>query len=103
MLTKDLEDLTGEGIIWGGLGSSYRESEQYDAALVAYRQAINVLERIRVIAGSEQGRTSFIAQLDYVYSYASSLYHQQGQDEEVFYTSERGRLPTRPHSNIQNW
>lgn len=76
-------------------------------ALKHYEAAIELFETIRVVAdsgvanivtggGVGGGNNTYalsgaLVQFADVYEMAASLYHQQGRDEEAFYTSERGR------------
>jgi CHAT domain-containing protein/uncharacterized protein HemY len=84
-------DRPGEGSTLNNIGQVYHAQGRYDEALAHYAQAMDVLEAVRATAGSEQGRASFIAQHAGLYERAAALYHQQGQDEQAFLTSERGR------------
>ena len=54
-------------------------------------QAMDVFEVVRATAGNDQERASFIAQYAESYQRSVGLYHQQRQEEDAFYTSERGR------------
>jgi CHAT domain-containing protein len=56
-----------------------------------YEQAMDILDIVRAVAGSEQGRARFVAQYAELYARATDLFHQQDQDEAAFFTSERGR------------
>lgn len=73
------------------IGQMYYDQGRYAEALDSYQQAMDVLEVVRAMAGSEQGRASFIAQYASLYVQAAGLFHQLGQDEDAFFTSERGR------------
>jgi hypothetical protein len=55
---------------------------------------MDTLEAIRATAGSETGRATFAAQHVPLYEAALTLYHQQGQNKEAFFTAERGRART---------
>jgi len=90
-IRREVGDQVGEGITLISKGAVYHAQGRYEKALEAYQQGMEILEAVRAVAGSEQGRASFIAK--YAFSYASTIYlfHQQGQDETAFFTSERGR------------
>jgi CHAT domain-containing protein/Tfp pilus assembly protein PilF len=81
----------GEGKILNNIGAVYHDQGQYTEALDYYQQAMNILEEVRAIAGSELGRANFIAQYASLYDRAVLLYHQLGQDDLAFRTSEHGR------------
>jgi CHAT domain-containing protein/tetratricopeptide (TPR) repeat protein len=80
-----------EGITLNNIGLVYHAQGRYTEALQAYRQAMGTVETVRTMAGSELGRAGFIARYAGLYTRAAHLFHQQGQDEEAFFTSERGR------------
>jgi tetratricopeptide (TPR) repeat protein len=80
-----------EGTALTNIGGAYEAQGRYPEALAAYQQAMDTFEAVRAVAGSEQGRASFIAQYADLYARAAGLFHQQGQDEAAFFTSERGR------------
>jgi len=80
-----------EGTTLNNIGNVYKAQGRYGEALDHYQQAMEVLEAIRATAGSKQGRAAFIAQHADLYARAVGLFHQQGQDEVAFFTSERGR------------
>jgi CHAT domain-containing protein/Tfp pilus assembly protein PilF len=80
-----------EGSVLSNIGLVYQEQERYTEALEYYLQAMDVFEAVRAATGSEQGRASYIAQYADLYDGAIGLLNQQGDDEEAFYTSERGR------------
>ena len=52
---------------------------------------MDLFERSRATAGSEQGRASFIAQYSSTYIDVTMLYYQEHQNADAFRTSERGR------------
>ena len=80
-----------EGASLNNIGEVHQAQGRYAEALVAYQEAMDTFERIRAVAGSEAGRATFIAQYAHLYTRAAGLFHQQGQAEEAFFTSERGR------------
>jgi tetratricopeptide (TPR) repeat protein len=80
-----------EGTTLEFIGTIHIKQSQPDRALDRYEEAISIFEDIRATAGSDEARASFIAQHAHVYARAITLYHQQGQDEQAFVTSERGR------------
>jgi parallel beta-helix repeat protein len=90
-IARALGDQDGEGATLNNIGAVYQAQGRYAEALVAYQQAMDTFEVVRTVAGSEAGRASFIAQHASLYVQAAGLFHQQGQDEEAFFTSERGR------------
>lgn len=91
VIYQEIGDRTGEGIVLKNIGFAYELLEKPGLAGQHYEQALAVLELVRAVAGSDAGRTSFIAQYSYLYDDIVSLYHQQGQENEVFFSSERGR------------
>ena len=88
---REVGDRADEGITLSNIGWVYDNQGKYEEALVYYKQAMDVFESVRVTAGGDQERASFIAQYTSLYHRAINLYHQQGQEEDAFYTSERGR------------
>jgi CHAT domain-containing protein len=52
---------------------------------------METFEAVRAQAGTEEGRAGFIAQYASLYRRTVDLFHQQDQDGEAFYTTERGR------------
>jgi CHAT domain-containing protein len=80
-----------EGVTLNNIGLVYQAQGRYTQALTSYQQAMDTFETVRAMAGSEQGRADFIAQYADLYTRAAGLFHQQGQDEAAFFTSERGR------------
>ncbi len=90
-ILQAVSDRAGEGTTLVNIGAAYQNQGHYEEALKAYEPAMDALESVRSIAGSEAGRSSFIAQYAVVYDGAVDLYHQQGQDDKAFLTSERGR------------
>jgi CHAT domain-containing protein/tetratricopeptide (TPR) repeat protein len=91
VIQREVGDRAGEGIILNNIGIARQAQGRYAEALDNYRQAMEVFEAIRATAGGEQGRSGFIAQHAHLYARAAGLFHQQGQDEEAFFTSEQGR------------
>lgn len=88
---RAIGNAAGEGetlILLGIISQAGGEPEQ---ALAYYEQAMDVLEGVRAAAGSEAGRSAFIAQYAGLYDRAIQLYHAQGNDAAAFFTSERGR------------
>ncbi len=90
-IQQEIGDRVGEANTLDNIGAAYGSQEHYTEAFRHYQQAIDILETVRVVAGSEQGRAAFIAQHAELYARAAGLFHQQGQDEEAFFISERGR------------
>lgn len=90
-LRQTLGDNTVQASILAGMGITYHEQGQDMEALHSYQNAMDLLENTRAIAGSEQGRISFIASYAELYERAVMLYVHQGQPELAFFTSERGR------------
>jgi len=82
------------GVILYNIGRVYAAQGDYAKALDAYQQAMDYFDESRARIWSEQGRAAFIAQHASLYAYAVGLFHQQGEDEEAFFTSERGRART---------
>jgi CHAT domain-containing protein len=90
-IRREIGDREGEGVTLSNLGLMYQRQGHYLEGLDIYQRALTVFEAIRAMAGSEQGRTSFIAQYADLYTNAVSLFHQQNQPEQAFLTAERGR------------
>jgi CHAT domain-containing protein len=90
-IRREVGDRAGEGETLHNLGRVYEAQGRYTKAQDSYQQAIEILEALRTIAGSEQSRASFIAQFASVYNDYTTLLHRQGQHEEAFLISERGR------------
>jgi tetratricopeptide (TPR) repeat protein len=90
-ILREVGDRANEGTTLANIGYVYEQMGQPAQALDYYEQAMDILETVRVSAGSEQGRAGFIAQHADLYHRATWLYHQQEQDAQAFYTSERGR------------
>ena len=80
-----------EGDLLGSIGGVYYVQGRHAEALEYYEQAMGVFETLRATAGSEIGRASFISQYTYLYQGVTELYVEQGQSEQAFFTSERGR------------
>ena len=91
---REVRNRTMESTTLNNLGEVYRAQGQYTEAMAFYQQAMDVLEDVRASAGSEQARASFIAQHASLYTRATALAHQQGQDDLAFQISERGRART---------
>jgi tetratricopeptide (TPR) repeat protein len=90
-IRQEIDDLVGESITLDNIGFTYERQNQPEQALLYYEQAMTVFESVRATAGSEAGRASFIAQYADLYDRAVNLYHAQGQDDQAFFTAERGR------------
>ena len=90
-IVREVGDRVGEGKTLHNIGYSYQRQGKPDQALTHYEAAMEVLEAVRAVAGSEAGRAGFIAQYASLYDRAVGLYHAQGQDEQAFFTTERGR------------
>jgi CHAT domain-containing protein len=86
-----LGERANEGLALRDIGFAYEHQGDIAQALVHYTQAMDMLEAVRAVAGSEQGRAGFIAQHADIYQRTALLYHQQGQDDLAFLVSERGR------------
>jgi CHAT domain-containing protein/Tfp pilus assembly protein PilF len=80
-----------EGIMLNNIGLLYQQEGKALVALTQYEQAMDAFESIRAVAGSDKGRTSFIAQWADLYARVIELYHTQGQDDRAFLASERSR------------
>ena len=91
-IAREVGDRAGEGHVLTNIADvQNKELKQYDEALKTYEQAMDALESVRATGGSEEGRAGFIGRYSTLYQNATDLYHQQGQSEAAFYTSERGR------------
>lgn len=90
-ISQELGDQARVGVILSNIGFAHDRLGHREEALRAYEQAMDVLESVRAVAGSEQGRAAFIAKYSSIYDRAAWLYHQQGQDDQAFATTERGR------------
>jgi Tfp pilus assembly protein PilF len=90
-IRREVGDRVGEGATLDNIGRVHQEQNEPDRAQAYYEQAMDVFESLRAVAGSEAGRTGFIAQYASLYDHAIALYHRQGQVEQAFYASERGR------------
>lgn len=88
---QEVGDRANEGVILGNIGVVYEAQGKTAEALDSYQKALDILDTVRVTAGSEEGRASFIAQYSGLYDHAISLLHRQGQDDDTFLISERGR------------
>ena len=88
---QQANDQLGEARTLFSIGAVYDTQGQYAQALENYQQAIDVLEDVRIVVDSKQGRANFIAQYASLYGNAATLYHCKGQDDLAFFTSERGR------------
>lgn len=84
-------DLNNEGLTYLNLGTIYEAKGQFPKALENYEQAMSIFETLRSVSGSEFGRSSFIAQYEFLYDRTIALYISQNKFEEAFNTSERGR------------
>jgi CHAT domain-containing protein/Tfp pilus assembly protein PilF len=94
VISREVGAPTGEGSIRHNIGRTWQALGEDDVALDWYQQAIDIRETIRTTAGSEQGRTSFIAQYAGLYVHMIALLHQQVRYEEAFLVSEQGRART---------
>ncbi|MCP4406582.1 MAG: tetratricopeptide repeat protein, partial [Gammaproteobacteria bacterium] len=90
-ISQEVGDQAGEGVILNNIGFNYANLGQNETALDYYQQAIEILDTVRGQAGSEQGRAEFISKYVHLYHRTIDLFHQQGQTEEAFFTTERGR------------
>ncbi|MGB0383827.1 MAG: tetratricopeptide repeat protein [Ardenticatenaceae bacterium] len=90
-IIREVGDQASEGSSLNNIGLAYEQQGQTEEALLYYEQAMNVFEAVRATAGDDQERASFITQHANLYQRAIGLYHQQGQEEDAFLTSERGR------------
>jgi CHAT domain-containing protein/Tfp pilus assembly protein PilF len=90
-ISQEIGNRAGEGITLNSIGGIHDRLGQYTQALDTYRQAMEKLESVRAQAGSEQSRAKFIAQYADLYRRTVDLFHQQGQDSDAFFTTERGR------------
>ena len=91
VIRREVGDRAGEGQTLAYIGAVYWEQKQYSDALNSYEQAMDQFKSIRVSAGSDSARASFISKHAGLYDLAAELYFQQDQPEKAFYTSERGR------------
>jgi CHAT domain-containing protein/Tfp pilus assembly protein PilF len=91
IILREIGDYAREGVTLNNVGRLYQEQGDLAEALAQYASAMTILETVRASAGSEQARAGFIGQYSPLYTNAALLYHQQGQDELAFLTSERGR------------
>jgi CHAT domain-containing protein/Tfp pilus assembly protein PilF len=89
--SEAVEDQLGVGMTRNNMGWLYEQQGRASTALEQYGQAMDALEAVRAVAGSEAGRAAFIAQYAELYARAVGLQHAQGQDQDAFATSERGR------------
>ncbi len=80
-----------KGDLLYNMGQLYEAQGQLEEALTAYQQAMDSIDTVRTLAGSEQGRTGFVAQYAPLYDDALNLLYQQGQLETAFFTAERSR------------
>jgi CHAT domain-containing protein len=90
-IQQEVGDRLGESTTLSNIGFLYGQLGEFEAALEKIELAMDVLETVRSVAGSEEGRASFIAQYAGLYDSAISLYYQQEQVIEAFYSSERSR------------
>ena len=88
---RDVDERALEGATLDNIGIFNEQRGQVEGALLHYEQAMDVFETIRAIAGDDQERASFTDQYIRLYHRTIGLYHQQGQNEAAFLTSERGR------------
>lgn len=88
---QEVGNPAGESLVLGNLSDVYRKLGRNDEALTAAQQALDIGETIRAAAGSEQGRSSFIAQFKDEYDFVVAELHRQGEDEAAFFTAERSR------------
>jgi CHAT domain-containing protein/Tfp pilus assembly protein PilF len=86
-----LNNPVGLALSQAAKGYAYRRQGQISQALKAYTTAIDLIESVRLQAGSEVGRTEFISQYQDLYNRVIELHLQQVQLEQAFEVSERGR------------
>ncbi len=91
VIDREIGDRIKEGVSLYNIGFTYEHQNQPEQAMFHYEQAMTVLEAVRATAGSDAERASFIAQYAGLYDRAVNLYHAQGQGEQAFLTTERGR------------
>jgi CHAT domain-containing protein/tetratricopeptide (TPR) repeat protein len=84
-------DRLGQGVVLGRLGEVYDVRGESTQALEYYEQSLMMIESVRVVAGSEQARASFIKQYAGVYERILEIYYYQQQNYKAFHTSENGR------------
>lgn len=91
-IRHEVGNLAGEGHVLNSIGGVLKKGlERYDEALKTYEQAMDALESVRALAGSEEERAGFIGRYSTLYEDAAELYYQQERYAEAFQTSERGR------------
>lgn len=90
-ILREVGDELTQGITLSNIGFMYEKQGQTEEALHYYEEAMDTFETVRATAGDYQARASFIAEYTDVYYSAVGLYYQQGQNEQAFLTSERGR------------
>lgn len=84
-------DSFNEGVSYANIGMIYEAQGQSSEALENYEQALSILEKLRAVSGSEVGRSSFVAQHEFIYDNAITLYLKEHKLEEAFNMTERGR------------
>ncbi|MCL4298821.1 MAG: tetratricopeptide repeat protein [Anaerolineae bacterium] len=91
IIVREVGDRAGEGTTLHNIGVVYAGQGWVAKALASYQQAIAVFETIRATAGSEAGRTGYIAQYISTYKAVVNLLYEQGEVEAAFFTTEQGR------------
>ena len=88
-----------------GIGTLNQEQGLSTEALVAFEEAMDIMDGLRVVTDSQLSQVgaeggsqvaSFalsgsLVQFAELYPYVAGIYHQLGMDEQAFYTAERGR------------
>ncbi len=90
-LAKELGDAN---LLWGALshrGRIHAALGRRDEARACFDQAIQTLEKFRLLLGTERFRRSFMAGRGQVYSYMVKLLLDMGKDREAFQYAERAR------------
>ncbi len=90
-VAREVGDQTGAGSILANIGAVYQTQSQVTEALKHYQESMDILETVRATAGSEAGRSSYIARYAGLYADTIDLLYHQGRVEEAFFISERGR------------
>jgi CHAT domain-containing protein/Tfp pilus assembly protein PilF len=91
VIRRDIGDRAGEGRTLGHLGTILERQEKYGEALATYKQAIEIIDSLRVTAGNAPARASFIAQYSSLFDRIIALHIKQGQVDDAFVVSEGGR------------
>jgi CHAT domain-containing protein len=80
-----------EGQITGKIAYAFEQQEEWAQSLAYYETAMAALETVRLNAGSEFGRASFIDQYVDLFNQAIQLNYDLGKYESAFLISERSR------------